>query len=155
MCASPPPPCAAPSGLASSSGESAQRVARANADLAEGALGTLGFELTARQAVEIMQTFAVVHDGVSWFAHAADGVSDDHITLRVRVIEPAAVAISDDASDGNAGVGGDVGGDVGSDVSGPRAARSIEPRLLLAPLSPAGRRAPTRCPRSRCCPCLG
>ncbi len=83
-----PTPRDQPSPVAADSWLSPTRVATPDALTPEGATARFTFELAGRALGEVTQTFALVHEGVTWFADAGFGPADDFVTLRVRVVEP-------------------------------------------------------------------
>lgn len=80
------------SSLAAASWLSPSRVARADSDVVEGAVGRFSFEAHGAAVGETTQTFTLVHEGVAWFD------DDALVTLRVKTI-PAAVIEEEDDED--------------------------------------------------------
>lgn len=91
------------SALAAASWLSPTRVATPDDATAEGAVARFTFELSGNELGDFEQDFGLVHDGVTWFADAGFGPTDDFFTLRVRVVLPtphlAAPAFAKDGDD--------------------------------------------------------
>jgi uncharacterized protein (TIGR03382 family) len=88
--------------LAAPSWLSPSRVARADSDVVEGAVGRFTFEVAGRAedvGTTTTQTFTLVHEGVTWFADAGFGATDELVTLRVKVIPKAVVDVGGDDED--------------------------------------------------------
>lgn len=83
-----PTPRDQPSALAAPSWLSPTRVATPDEVTPEGGVARFTFEITGAALGRATQTFALVHEGVTWFADAGFGPADDFVTLTVRVIEP-------------------------------------------------------------------
>ena len=64
------------------------RVATPDAATPEGTVARFTFEVAGTTLGEHTQTFGLVHEGVTWFADAGFGPSDDFFSLTVRVVEP-------------------------------------------------------------------
>jgi hypothetical protein len=116
--------------LATAEWLSPTRVSTLTADVAPGATGRFMIPLTATVAGDYTQTFALVDEGVTWFADAANGggPADDFLKLHVIFTDmpssnPDGGAVADmsdggdgvDAGDGTgSGGNGDTGGDDGN-----------------------------------------
>ncbi|MCC7073313.1 MAG: hypothetical protein IT383_18520 [Deltaproteobacteria bacterium] len=95
-----PTPRDQPSSLAAASWLSPTRVATPDEVTAEGEVARFTFEIAGAALGETTQSFALVHEGVVWFADAGFGPADDFLRLKVRVVE-ARVDENGDESDGD------------------------------------------------------
>lgn len=84
-----PTPRDEPSTIAAASWLSPSRVTSPDGTAAEGDVARFTFEIGGDDALnvgEYTQTFALVHENVTWFADAGFGPADDFLTLKVRVV---------------------------------------------------------------------
>jgi hypothetical protein len=102
-----PTPRDKPSPLASPSWLSPTRVSSPPSDVPPGASYAFSFELTAGTAGTFTQTFALVEEGVTWFADAPQGGGppDDLLAVHVIVTEQAGTS-SSSSGGGSAGTSG-------------------------------------------------
>lgn len=112
-----PIPRDVPSPLADASWPAPHRAAHVAADTAPGAVGRFLVTLRGNEPGEVLQTFGLVEEGVTWFADGTlgGGPPDDFIAVRVRTTAPPATTGAVASSSGSSGDGGDgtSGGDGG------------------------------------------